>query len=203
MKKYLFFSLLVLVALMIASCGPKEVPASLCGNRVCDADKGETAQACAADCKQAVAEPQQEPVKEGDVKLYLQPSSSSAAVGETVTLSVMVSGVNDLYGFQFDINYNPDVVEVKEVKEETFLNNNGKGRSFCVSSDMSTAGSVKHVVCTRLGEGSVNGSGVLETLTFKTIEAGTSEINLSRVKLADSRANDIEFTSTNGNIEVK
>jgi hypothetical protein len=194
MKKYLLIELCVIVVLVviIASCRP----VSECGNGVCSVDKGETAATCSADCKEAP----EEKIKETSVSI--NPASAEANQGDTITLEVMVSDVTDLFGFQFDINYNNEVLEFQKAQQGTFLNNNGAENTFCVDYKTSP-GLVKNIVCTRFGSLGLEGSGLLETLTFKAIATGESDITLANVKLADPKASLIALTTLNGKVVVK
>ena len=192
MKKYLLIVLCVMVVMMIASCKP----VIDCGNGVCSADKGETSATCSADCKEA---PKQE-IKETSVSI--SPASAEANQGDTVTLEVMISDVTGLLGYQFDINYDNAVLEFQKAQQGTFLNNGGTVNTFCVDYKASP-GLVKNIVCARFGSLGVDGSGLLETLTFKAIAKGESDITLANVKLADPNASLIALTTLNGKVVVK
>ncbi|HJX06396.1 MAG TPA: cohesin domain-containing protein [Candidatus Nanoarchaeia archaeon] len=143
-----------------------------------------------------------EPVVEKEASVFLQPASSSANVGNEFAVEVRIKDVNALFGFQFDINYDPQILEVKEVKEGSLLNNEATTQTFCMNPNLGTPGLIKNVICTKLGEGSASGSGLLETITFKALAAGQSDITFSNFKLADSKGVEIKATSSNGKADV-
>jgi len=124
-------------------------------------------------------------------------------VGEEVTFNVMITNVEGLFGFQFDVNYNADVLEFVRAKEGTFLSNSGETQTYCIGYDASSPGLVENVVCTRLGGGPVDGDGLLETLTFKAVNQGSSDITLSNIKLAKPTTENIEYSLMSDSILVE
>lgn len=132
----------------------------------------------------------------------VSPASKSVSNGETFTLDVRVSGASDFYGFQFNVEYDPSILEFQGASEGTFLSKNGQDQTFCVDYKDETSGLVKNIACIRLGEGSVDGEGLLETLTFKATGTGTSEITLSNVKLTNSKAERLDPSILNGEVIV-
>ena len=57
--------------------------------------------------------------------LFIDPSSLNVTVGQTFSLSVSISGVTDLYAFQFDIGYDPNVLSANTISEGAFLPTGG------------------------------------------------------------------------------
>jgi len=190
MKKGWLGCVLVLVVLMIVGCKPSG-PIPMCGDKVCNAQTETTAN-CPGDCPAAAKE----------ARLYVQPATVNVNNGDTVKLEVYVGDVADFLGYQFDVSYDSAKLEFQGMDDGTFLSNNGAYQVYCI--DYKTEpGMVKNVICAKLGQGGLEGTGLLKTMTFKAIATGTSPITLSNVKLADSKANDIKFTSANGEVVVK
>lgn len=181
----------------LMSIMPAEPPESAekCGNAVCDS--GESYQTCPTDCE----EPEPPPSFSGPASLSVSPASKSVTNGDTFTVDVTVTNASELFGFQFDVEYDSSVLELEEATEGTFLSNNGIDSTFCVPYK-TPDGIAENIACTRLGSGSVNGDGLLETVTFKAIGAGTSEIKLSNVKLANPKAERIDSSASNGEVIV-
>ena len=183
-----------------------------CGNGVCDT--GETADNCPEDCQQEGPPPTegQSFVSFGDPSTAGRdaaktdssgtpvPVSYSVNNGETFTMNVIVSNVNDLFGFQFNVQYNPSIIEFQGFGEGGFLKQDGRS-TFCLDLKKET-GLVKNLVCTRLGRGSVSGEGVLGTLTFSAVGTGTSQVTLTNVKLANLNAEKIDSGVSNGEVTV-
>jgi hypothetical protein len=162
-----------------------------CGNGICDA--GETQSSCPDDCHS--------PPPSGPALMSIIPAQKNAGMGETFTLDVKIENAADVFGFQFDVDYDPAILEFTNAAQGGFLNNNGQENTFCVDYKNST-GLVKNVACTRMGRTSVYGSGVLEKLTFKVIGIGVSNVKLLNVKIAGSNAEKINSTVLNGEVTV-
>jgi hypothetical protein len=181
-------------AFYVMSLPPIEAPEK-CGNEICD--PGENYENCPQDCEAPA--PPTPPT--GPTTISVSPSTESVSNGDTFTLEVKASDAYDLFGFQFNVEYDSNILEFQSAGEGTFLKKDGRS-TFCVDYNTETAGLVKNIACTRLGRGSVSGEGVLETLTFKAIGTGTSGITLSNVKLANSKAERIESSVSGGEVTV-
>ena len=154
-----------------ASCTFDSTDCSVCNNNgVCQPRMGETVDNCKGDCILS-------PV---GVALYTNPGAIDVAVGGTVTLDIDVSSITNLYGYQFDIEYDPNVLEFVSLTDGFFLSTS----PFCVDSSISP-GLIKNVACTRLGTTGVSGSGLLKKVSFKVLAEGASNIKLSNAKLVD------------------
>ena len=128
--------------------------------------------------------------------------NDALSVGENFSLDVSVSDVKELYGFQFDVAYDPAVLEFQKAAEGTFLNNNGETKSFCVEY-AATPGLIRHIACIKMGGESMNGSGTLEKVSFKAVASGKSSVTLQNLKLAKSTAEPIEADVANAEVLVK
>jgi adhesin HecA-like repeat protein len=134
--------------------------------------------------------------------LSVIPVSSTVAVNNTVTLDVSVSGVTDLYGFGFDLSFDPGIVSANSVAEGSFLPLGG--------STYFIAGTIDNVGGTITGNGDVllsavpgvDGDGTLAILTLEGLAAGTTGIDLSNVILLDSGLNSINTTIQNASLTV-
>ncbi|UCD07426.1 MAG: hypothetical protein JSW41_00370 [Candidatus Aenigmatarchaeota archaeon] len=122
---------------------------------------------------------------------------------------VDISGVDNVYGFQFDILYDPGVFEITDpadVTKGTFLNRNGQDQDTCTNADVLVPGIIDNYACSRMGSGSVSGNGTLATvrLTIKqsAVTPNTSSIQLSNVKTSDINSQPLDNTSQNGTANV-
>ena len=110
-------------------------------------------------------------------------------------LIVSVEGAVDLAGYQFSVNYDPGVLELRGAEEGPFLTNNGQDNTFFIYStkEQNQPGFFRGVVGARLGDlPGVNGSGELARVGFTKIGEGDPGISLSGVIVTDSSAQKLD-----------
>ena len=139
----------------------------------------------------------------GPISVGVSPATTTAGVGDSVTVDITASGAETLFGFQFNIEYDPSILSFESISEGTFLNNNGADSTFCVTPKTDTAGLVKNYACTRIQKGEVTGTGTLARATFTALSAGTSTITLKNVKFANSKAEEISSSVSSGQVAVQ
>jgi hypothetical protein len=134
--------------------------------------------------------------------------------GDTVDFNVYITGVTDLAGFEFDLTYDPNILNVdspSKITEGSFLSKSGSDPTDWTSPKLSS-GFVSNGVCVRLkGSGQtylsgVSGSGILATVQFDILRdksPGRSDITLSDIKLSDRNVQPITFTTSAGYVDTK
>jgi cohesin domain-containing protein/PEP-CTERM motif-containing protein len=131
--------------------------------------------------------------------LFVQPSSKSVTVGNTFSLDVSVSSAVDLFGYDFELGFNPLVLSVNSVSEGSFLGSGGDATFFVPGTINNPAGSVSLTGNTLIGAiAGVTGSGTLATISFTAVGPGSSAVNLLNVTLLDSSLSGIATTVQNG-----
>jgi hypothetical protein len=140
------------------------------------------------------------------VEIYPESQDLSNHSDSYIDFNVTISGVNNVYGFQFDLSYDPSIFESPNVTNGTFLNRNGQDEDYCISANTSTPGLIDNFACSRTGPGSVSGNGVLAKvrLNLKTLTTfpSTGDFILSDVKISDSNSQPLDNSSENGNATV-
>jgi hypothetical protein len=125
----------------------------------------------------------------GVASVYVDPSAQTVgAVGDSFIVNVNVSGVSDLYGYEFQLLYDPTVMNgTGQPAEGPFLENGGETFFFVLifSDHYDSTHGMAWVRCTLSGNVSgVSGSGVLATIEFKSLALGSSILlHLSSVEL--------------------
>jgi general secretion pathway protein D len=129
------------------------------------------------------------------------PSEGPKAGGESFSVNVVVDDVTNLGAFEFQLTYDPSVVELQDFKEGPFLGSSGR-RVECLP-PRSEEGSLDFT-CVTLGAtpDGPTGSGVLATLTFQPVGAGTSSLHLKQVVLADPPANRLPAQAEDASVTV-
>jgi general secretion pathway protein D len=123
-------------------------------------------------------------------------------LGNSVVVPVAVSSVSDLYDYEFDLAFDPTILQLTGVTEGPFLSSGGTTFFFPGIID-NTAGTVTFVADTLIGPISgVTGGGTLVDLNFHAISLGGSDLTLSNVILQDSIGSDIAFTTGPGHVTV-
>jgi LysM repeat protein len=140
-----------------------------------------------------------------DAKLL--PGTQSLDVGQMTTVTLRVENVQDLYGYQVTINFDPALLEVIDADP-------GKpgvqvGLGTFISPDYvpqntadNNAGTIECVVSQVAPSTSANGSGALLTISFRGKSAGLSSIQLNPLILASAQGTEIPANIHNATISV-
>ena len=118
-------------------------------------------------------------------------STSTVHHGQPFTVSVIASGLTDLYAYEFDVDFNAMRFQAGLVSEGPFLATAGS-TFFSGGTIDNTAGVISFVFDTLLGPGpGVSGSGVLANINFlaSATNLGVGTISLNNVLALDSSLN--------------
>jgi len=126
----------------------------------------------------------------------------AASSGDTVLVEVNVSGVSDLYAFQFNLGFDPNILAAATITEGSFLPSGGA--TFLVSGTIDNiGGTITDTADTLLTAISgVSGSGTLIAFGFIALGSGVSPIVISSPILLDANFNGLDATLSNGSIAV-
>jgi general secretion pathway protein D len=130
--------------------------------------------------------------------LSISPGALAPTIGSPFALAVDIGGASDLYGFQFDIAFNPTILQATDIVEGSFLL--AGGSTFYIPGVIdNTLGLISFTANTLIGAvPGVSGSGTLATIDFMATGAGPSQISIANVLLGDSVGNLLDFTTTVG-----
>ena len=104
-----------------------------------------------------------------------------------VTASVVANGVKDVSGIQFDISYNPNVVQYNGVSEGTLLDEGASESAMLLPTAVVEGNVVKNFVLLRVVQPGVDGSGTLASVQFRRIGPGSPDLALRNVLVSDSK----------------
>ena len=105
---------------------------------------------------------------------------------------VSVVEMSDVAGYQFDITYNPAVLQFMEIAYGDFLKHGGV-ETFKVQPNTETPGEVKAIAEARTGNvAGANRSGELFTAKFERIAEGEGNVKISYSKIVDTQGNKID-----------
>jgi len=138
-----------------------------------------------------------------DAALSLSPSSQTVASGSMFSVDVNISGAADLYGYQFDVLFNPNVIRAISSSEGSFLSTGGS-TFFIAGGNDNVGGSIAATADSLVSAvPGVNGSGNIAVLSFEAIGSGVSSLALSGVQLLDSMFNVTSGQSSSGSVIVR
>ena len=113
-------------------------------------------------------------------------SKTPIHTGDTFTLNISAKEVFDLAGWQFDIGFDPTILEAVNVTEGNFLKTDG-GTTFFQSGSIDNAGGkITGLSTIRLSDPGVSGTGPLLQVRFKAKSAGETELALHNFQFGDS-----------------
>ena len=135
-------------------------------------------------------------------EIKLQPSSNQLGSGERLRLDIVASKINNLAGAELSISYDPNVLKYYDTIEGDFLKQGNAQTLFLKDTiDSSQAGMVKNIVIARIGSGA-NGNGVIASVYFDAVDAGSSDLKLAKVLLADPDGNVINVNKVDSVVSV-
>jgi len=130
--------------------------------------------------------------------VFVSPSSANVRVNQTFEVSINVSGVSDLYGWEFKLSWNTSLLELANITQGSFLNSSKD--TYFVPKNMSTDGYLL-AGCTSLRNvAGVSGNGTLATVEFRAKALGSCTLNLHDTKLVNSAKQLLEHSEIDGTV---
>lgn len=144
------------------------------------------------------------PLVTGSNVLALEPLKTEVLVGDTVVVNLVARDVSDVFGVQLSMDYNPETLMFLEATEGSFLSRNGADQTLKLDVlKKNNPGLVKDFVLVKLSDAGTSGSGVIGTFTFQARTAGTAQIALVDVIVADKSAQRISVGTVGTTISVQ
>ena len=111
--------------------------------------------------------------------------------GDTFTLDIRAENITDLAGWQFDIAFDPTILEAVNVSEGDFLKIDG-GSTFLQSGSIdNAAGKITGLSAAKLSTQGVSGTGVLVQVRFKAKSRGETELALQKFQFGSATGDSI------------
>ncbi len=112
--------------------------------------------------------------------------TTSVRVGETFTLRVNAEKVTNLAGWEFDLMFDPDVLEVLEVNEGNFLKTGGGATFFQNGKIDNATGEIAGLSSALISKSGITGTGTLLSVGFAAKAAGESQLALRNFQLGSN-----------------
>ena len=104
--------------------------------------------------------------------------------GDTFTFDLYAEDVTDLAGWQFDIAFDPALLEVIEVRKGYFLESGGGETSFQKGTIDNQSGKITGLSEAELNGNTVSGTGMLLSVTFLAKAGGETQLTLSNFQFS-------------------
>ena len=130
--------------------------------------------------------------------------ASSPTIGSAFSIDVSVTGIADLYAFQFDLSFDPTLLSAVSVTEGDFLASGGT-TVFIPGAIDNVGGTVNANADALIGAiTGVTGGGILAEFDFTALAAGTSPLSFANVILLNSSLSDITANTAfdNGSVTI-
>jgi adhesin HecA-like repeat protein len=127
---------------------------------------------------------------------------AAVSTGQSFEVDVDVSGVTDLYAFQVDLGFDPNILSATTIQEGSFLA--GGGATFFVPGTIDNGSGLISATANTLltAISGVSGSGTLIAFGFTAAGSGISPIAISNPILLDSHFNNNDATLANASVPV-
>jgi general secretion pathway protein D len=136
-------------------------------------------------------------------QLHFEPANAALKPGDTTTLGLAISNVNDLYSIPLLIHYNPAVIQVEEVRNGGFLSGTGPQDIAIVQRIDAQKGDVVISATRQPNTPGVNGSGTLLGIVVRGVAPGTSALQILQVNARDSQQRTVPMVSQEATIQVQ
>lgn len=137
------------------------------------------------------------------VTVRVDPSASTGTVGDTFTINVVIDNALNLGSFQFDLTYDPVIVQATDVTLGTFLGSTGRSIGVIGPIIDNTAGQVTFGAFSFGSQPGPSGTGLLATINFSTAGVGSSLLDLQNSQVTDTLGNpQIPVTEEDGTVSV-
>ncbi len=134
-----------------------------------------------------------------DTLVKVVPASIDASVGDEFTVEVVVYPAgNEVYGAQYDLVFDPAVLEAVSQDEGDLLNQNDAKTFEAANTIKNEDGLLKYGLSRMQAREGVKDSGTLATITFRVIGRGGSKLELENVIVSDPEAQPLNISVENG-----
>jgi hypothetical protein len=143
------------------------------------------------------------PLPEGQEEgiLYLEPADLNITPSKGFTVELKTASITNLKGYSVTLSYDPTLLSLQEVTEGPFLS--AKGNTFFNKTIDNSKGTVL-IDCALLGPDlSVSGGGTLATLSFTSLNTGSTSLTFKLIKTRDTYNKEIITAKRNAVVKSK
>jgi general secretion pathway protein D len=135
------------------------------------------------------------------VQLHFEPATMAMKPGDTTTLGLAISNVNDLFSIPLMIHYDPSVIQVEEVRNGGFLSG-GTQEIAVVQRIDQQKGEVVVSATRQPNTPGVSGTGTVLGLVVRAVAPGTARLQILQVNAHNSQQQPIPIVSGEATVQV-
>ena len=120
--------------------------------------------------------------------MSVEPAETTTQVGDTFSLEVIIAQVSNLGAFEFNLIYDPAIIQVTGVEIGDFLGSTERN-AVPLGPEIDNPAGVTSFAAFSFGpQSGAEGQGTLATVTFEAQAAGTTTVALGDVQVPDTQA---------------
>lgn len=135
-------------------------------------------------------------------RVVFGPSPAEAQLPGTLTLTVRVENVTDLFDAPVRVKFDPNFLRLSEVQRGTFLSGDGREVLF-TRNILNDTGDATVQLRRMPGTGGISGSGTLLTLVFQTVARGATAVTLPEISWRNSQGQTVLSDSPRVSVNIK
>ena len=136
------------------------------------------------------------------VKLTFQPEGVVTRAGSPVVVTLQVSEAVDLFQAPLQVKYDPKKLKLLAVTAGAFLSSDG-GRVNFSHDDQAAKGEVAIQLSRVAGSPGLTGNGALLSLTFQTLESGTTQVAVLDSSMQNSKLQPVPAQKPSVGVEIR
>ena len=136
------------------------------------------------------------------VKMIFQPEGVVTKAGSPVVVTLHVADAVDLFQAPMRIKYDPKKLKLMAATPGAFLSNDGQRVSFS-SDDQPGKGELAVQLSRVAGAPGLTGAGAVLSLTFQTLEAGTTQISVLDSAMQNSKMQTVPAPKPSVGVEIR
>lgn len=134
-------------------------------------------------------------------EVLVLPENNEAGIGEEFTVNVDIDSEYYVFAAEFELHFDPDVLEVSSVEDGEYLRQDGASIYPLMIFD-NDAGIVNFAVTRFNVHTGVSGQGTLGVVTFRGVSAGSSGLDLQEVSVTDFDINLVPVSVFGGTASI-
>lgn len=134
--------------------------------------------------------------------VHIEPASTNVEQSAAFTVTVGIQDAQDLGAFQFNLGFDPAIVQVNGLALSPFLGSTGRNTAALGPEIDNEAGLVRYGAFSYGSQPGPGGDGTLVTITLTAQALGTTVLDLDRVRLSDTAATAQTATVQDGTATV-